>query len=211
MGDLLQGPLEQLVVVAFEVDLAAHGQHPAVQLQEIAVGQAALFLVAFGPGIAEVDIDAVHLAGGEEVRQAGGVAVHKEHVVQPRVPGPLHGHHHGVGDLFHGDQQHVRLGGGGLRREAALAAAQLHPQLPGIGQKLPPAAPQGTGVRHQQGTAGFHPGQQILFLSHAHGSFPPVRPWPQIKYQLYIYHKIHGSVNEKNAPFGAGDGFVTGL
>ena len=54
-----------------------HGQHPAVQLQEIAVGQAALFLVAFGPGIAEVDIDAVHLAGGEEVRQAGGVAVHK--------------------------------------------------------------------------------------------------------------------------------------
>ena len=140
------------------------------------MGQAALFLVASGPGVAEIDVDAVHLAGGEKLRQAGGIAVHEKYIVQTCRLGPLHGHHHGVGDLFHGNQQHVRLGGGGLRREAALAAAQLHPQLPGIGQQLPPAAPQGTGVRHQQGRAGLHPGQQFFFLSHAHSVLPPTRP-----------------------------------
>ena len=42
LGQLLHGELEQGLVVSLEVDLTAHFQHLTVQLQEVAVSQAAL-------------------------------------------------------------------------------------------------------------------------------------------------------------------------
>ena len=50
LGDLLHGKFKQGLVVRFEMDLAAHFQHLPVQLQEVAVGEAALgiaFLVVY--------------------------------------------------------------------------------------------------------------------------------------------------------------------
>ena len=60
-----------------------------------------------------------------------------------------------------------RLRAGG---EAAFAAAQLQPQLPGLGHQLPPLARHGVGLPDQAVAAALHPGDQILFLSHPHVS-----------------------------------------
>ena len=141
LRDLLHGPIKELIVVGFEMNLSAALQHLAVFFQEIPVGQPALFLVALGPGIAEINVQAIHLARGEQLRQQGGVRIDEEHIFQPLTDDPLHGHHHGVRHLLHGNEQRVRPG---LRRsggEAALAAAQLHPQLPCLRHQLPPAPP----------------------------------------------------------------------
>ena len=54
-------------------------------------------------------------------------------------------------------------------------------------------------------------GSRFFFFLMRIAFFLPRGPGPQIKIHSYIYHKIAGSVNEKNALFGAGDGFVTGL
>ena len=172
-GQLLHGEGEQVLVVGLEVDLAPHFQHLAVQPQEVAVGQAALGVAAAGPGVAEVDVDPVRLAGGEEEGQLVGVGVDEIHIGEPGGHAPLHGHDHGVRHPFHGDEQHVRLRRRRPGGEAALAAAQLHPQLPGLGHQLPPFAGHGIGVPDQAVAAALHPGDQVLFLSHPHCAYPP--------------------------------------
>ena len=175
LGDLLHGELKQGGVVRLEVDLAAQLEHSAVELQEIPVGQAALGVALAGPRIAEVDIDAVYLAGLKEGGELVGVGVHEKDVFQPLRGAALHGHHHRVRHHLHRDEQNVRLALGGLRREAALAAAQLHPQLPGLGHQIPPVAPVLIGVPDQLRGAALHSGDQILLLSHSHnGQIPPI-------------------------------------
>ena len=137
----LQRPLKQLVVVGLEMDLSSLGQHLPILFKKVPVGQPPLFLVALGPRVAEVDVQPVDLPVGEHIRQQRSVSVHEPHVPQRRVPRLLHGHHHGVRHLLHGDQQHLRLCRRGPHGEAALAAAQLHPQLPCLRHQLPPAPP----------------------------------------------------------------------
>ena len=182
LRDLLQRPLEQLVVVRLEVDGAALGQHLPVFLQEVPVGQPPLLLVALGPRVAEVDIQPVDLALREHVRQQRGIAVHEPHVVYTGVPRLLHGHHHGVGYLFHGNEQHIRLRCRRAHRKAALAAAQFHPQLTGGGHQLPPPSAHGEGVFNKVHTAGFHSGSQVFLFAHPHiyvlaiSRFSPIIP-----------------------------------
>ena len=173
LGQLLHRELEEGLVVGFEVDLAAHFQHLTVQLQEVAVGQAALGVALAGPGIAEVHVDPVHLTGGEELGQLIGVGVHEKDVGKTGIDTALHGHHHGVRHHFNGNEQHVRLRCGGALGEAALAAAKLHPQFPSLGHQLPPAALVLIGVPDQLGGAALHPGDQIFLFSHPHGKNPP--------------------------------------
>ena len=167
-GQFFDGEGEQVLVVRLEVDLAAHLQHLPVQPQEVAVGQAALGVAVAGPGVAEVDVDPVHLAGGEEQGQLVGVGVDEIDVGEPLGHAPLHGHDHGVRHPLHGDEQHIRLRRGGPGSEAALAAAQLQPQLPGLGHQLPPLAGHGIGLPDQTVAAALHPGDQVLFLPHPH-------------------------------------------
>ena len=61
--------------------------------------------------------------------------------------------------------------------ETALTAAQLQPQLPGLGHQLPPAAPVIHGVLDDEYPAGLQPGDQVGLLSHTHmfPSFPVLR------------------------------------
>ncbi|CAN3998107.1 Phosphatidate cytidylyltransferase, partial [Dysosmobacter welbionis] len=167
---LLHGEGEEVLIVRLEVDLPAHLQHLAVQPQEVAVGQAALGVAVAGPGIAEVDIDPVCLSRGKEQGQLVSIGVDEEHVGEPLGRAPLHGHDHGVRHPLHGDEQHVRLRRRCAGGEAALAAAQLQPQLPGLGHQLPPLARHGVGLPDQAVAAALHPGDQILFLSHPHVS-----------------------------------------
>jgi len=150
------------------MNLSAAFQHLAIFFQEIPVGQPALFLVALGPGIAEINVQAIHLARGEQLRQQGGVRIDEEHIFQPLTDDPLHGHHHGVRHLLHGNEQRVRQG---LRRsggEATLAAAQLHLQPLRLGIQLPPMAPHGLRLADPAALAGVHARVQILLFSHTH-------------------------------------------
>ena len=138
------------------------------------MGQAALFLIALGPGVAEIDIDPGYLAGGEQLRQPGGIGINEEHVLQTLIHGALHGNHHGIRYLFHGDEQGVRLCLGRARCEATLAAAQLHLQIFCLGVQLPPMAPQILRTADPAISAGFHAGMQVLLFSHTHdGVFLP--------------------------------------
>ena len=159
LGDLLLGESEEGGVVTLEVNLAALAQHLPVKLEEVAVGQTALGLIALGPGIAEVDVDAIDLAGGEEKGQLIGVGIHEEDVAQPRVAAALHSHHHGIGYHFDGEEQHVRFGGSGFGSEAALAAAELHAKLTGRGHQLAPMTAALIGIADQNRLAAFHTGQ----------------------------------------------------
>ena len=145
------------------------------------MSQAALGMALAGPGIAEVDVDPVHLAGGEELGELVGVGVHEKHIDETVIHAPLHGHHHGVRHHLNGDEQHIRLCRSGAVGEAALAAAQLYPQLPGLGHQIPPVAPVLIGVPDQLRGAALHSGDQILLLPHSHYQKPP-----QVKNQLIL-------------------------
>ena len=117
-----QGPLKQVPVVRFEVDGPAGGQHLAVEGQEIGMGQPPLGVAVARPGVAEIDVDAVHLAGSEIVGQPGCVCVHKKYVGQLLGAHPLHGDHHSVGHPLHRDQQCIRRRRRRAGGEASLAA-----------------------------------------------------------------------------------------
>ena len=170
LRELQNGEVEEGAVVGLEVNLAAHFQCPAVGRQEATVGQTALGLPLGGPGVAEVDVDEIHLVLGEVVGDQGGVAHHEEDVLQLQSHGPLHGDDHGVGDLLNGDEEDVRVLLGGLHGEAALAAAQLQPQLPGRRhERLLPLAPQGKAVLDLDGSAFLHSGEKVFLFSHPHG------------------------------------------
>lgn len=172
--ELQQGELKEGLVVGLELHLPSVPEDLPVGLQEAPMGQAALGLALGRPGVAEVDVDAVRLAGGEVVRQQGGVSHHEKYVLQVQGHGPLHGHHQSVRDLLDGDEEHVRVFPGGLHGEPALAAAQLQTKLPGLGhQRLTPAPPQGEAVGHMDGGAALHPGDQVFLFPHPHDRIPP--------------------------------------
>ncbi len=173
---LLHGELEQGLVVGLEMDLPAGDQGLPVEVQKAPVGQPPLGLPHGGPGVAEVNVNEVHLAGGEVIRQQRRVPHHEEHILQLQGHDPLHRHHHGVGHLLNGHEQDVRIQPGGFRRKAALAAAQLHPQLPGAAhQRLLPASAQGEAVLHLACRAFFHSGNKIFLFPHPHCVLPPAQ------------------------------------
>ena len=173
LRNFLQRPLKQLIIVGFKVNLPARFQYLPVFFQKISMGQTALFLVAFGPWITEIDIKPVHLAGCKQFRQKGGICINEEHIFKPFIFHPFHSHHHGVRYFFHGNKQGVRLGRCRSGGEAALAAAQLHLQFFRLWKQAAPIAAQGLGLGDQQPAAGFHPGLQVFLFSHAHVDFLP--------------------------------------
>lgn len=82
-GELKQGPLKQIAVVCFKVDLALAGEDLAVAQQKVRMGEPPFGVTVAGPGVAEIDVDAVHLTGGEKVGKAGGVAVNEKTLCRP--------------------------------------------------------------------------------------------------------------------------------
>ena len=122
------------------------------------MGQPPLFLVALGPRVTEIDVNAVHLSRGEKLRQQRRVRVNEKHIGEPLLRHPLHSHHHGVRHLFHGDEQGVRLGLGGSGGEAPLAAAQLYLQPLRLGIQLPPPSPHSLRLPDPAVPAGLHTG-----------------------------------------------------
>ena len=76
--ELEQGPLKQIVVVRLEVNLPLAGEDLTVAQQKIRVGQAAFGVSVTGPGITEIDVDAVYLAGAKSsVRSAASPSMKK--------------------------------------------------------------------------------------------------------------------------------------
>ena len=65
----LHGELKQRCVVGLEVELTAGADHPAVLVQEAPVGQAALGVLLPGPGVGEVDEQAVDLLAAKNRKE----------------------------------------------------------------------------------------------------------------------------------------------
>lgn len=63
--------------------LAAHFQRLAIELQKVAMGQAAFGVTLCGPRVAEVDVDAVHLTGYKEIGQLIGICRNKNTLDSP--------------------------------------------------------------------------------------------------------------------------------
>ena len=131
-------------------------------------GQTALGILLSGPGIGEVDEQAVDLLTGENLLKVGHVHVDVEDVGQLHALGLLHGDHHGLPAALHGDHQHIGVGGGGLGGELALAAADLHPEGGGVGLQASPVALQQGRLGDPQGGAALHTDVQILHFTHSH-------------------------------------------
>ena len=125
LGELEQGVLEQVAVVRFKMDLPSVLQDSTVEHQEILVGQTPPGVAVGGPGVAEVDEQAVHLAGGKKLPEQGGVPVHEKDVAQSFGGAPLHSHDHSVRDPLHRDVEDVRVLLGRLGGKAAFSAAKL--------------------------------------------------------------------------------------
>ena len=169
LGELEQGPLEQVVVICFELDAPSVPEHLSVTPQKRLIGQAAAGVLHRRPGVAEVDVQQVYLVRGKVVAEAGGVAVNKKYVGQPHISAPLHGDDHGVGYPLHRHIQALRMGCGGLGGKAPLAAPKLQPEQPRTGHLFPPGAPHLHRVLDPQRRTDLHPCFQVLFLSHPHG------------------------------------------
>ena len=169
---------EQVIVVGLEPDLRALIHQLAVLQQLAGMGQAVLVAArVFAPRIAEVDVDAVHPVGrGEGIAQALDVDAGDLDVIRGHAA-------LGIGglDLALGQDQHlvgdvdaqvvdVRVPGGQLRQETALATAQLQvPGLVGAGVGLVPVAAVGQRLVHME-VAGQQFGAGIGFKTHSHGS-----------------------------------------
>ena len=168
-GELFYRPVKERAVVGFEPDLSAERQRVSVQAQESRRGQAEFGVPAFGPGIAEVDVDALCFTRGEELRQTRSVKIEEADVVKPSLQRALHGDDHRVRHLFDGYEQRVRHGGGGVCGEAALAAAELQLHMPESGEALQPLAAVFLGGIDQNVGAFLHSGGKIAPFSHSHG------------------------------------------
>ena len=107
------------------MDLSPVFQDSPVEHQEILVGQSPAGVAVGGPGVAEVDEQAVHLAGGKKLPEQGGVPVHEKDVAQSFGGTPLHGHDHSVRDPLHRDVEDVRVLLRRLGGKAAFSAAKL--------------------------------------------------------------------------------------
>ena len=145
LGEIAAGGQVQVVVVGLEPDLPAGGQQGLVAEQLPGVGQAALVVAGRGPGVAEVDVDALHLlAGGEQLGQALDVVGAQGHVVRLLLAVGLldvpPGHAQNVQADIDADEIHVPVGVGRLGQEHALAAAQVQVDGPGAAEHLLPAA-----------------------------------------------------------------------
>ena len=167
---LLERPLEERVVVGLEPDLAAERQQLRIQREERAPREAALFLPRLFPRVGEVDIDSGYLAGGEDLEQVLRVKVQKAHVRETPVRHALHADDHRVRHLFDRREQHVRVLLRRVRREAALAAADLYVQRHVAREGLQPFAAQRRGILDLHRLAALHARDQIRFLPHSHAS-----------------------------------------
>ena len=168
LGELEQGIFKQVPVIRLKVDLSTSTEHPAVQDQKVLVGQPPPGVAVGGPGVAEVDKQAVDLVRGEVLPQPGRVTIHKKHIGQTPLSAALHGHDHGVRHPLHRQIEHIGILRRGLRCEAAFTAPQLQPDLLRIRLQFPPVPALLLRCLDQEAGAALHPRDQIGLFSHAH-------------------------------------------
>ena len=106
-----------------------------------------------------------------------GVGIDEEDIGEIFRRDSLHGYHHSIRYLLHGDEKGIRLGLGRSGGETALAAAKLHLHGCCLGVQLPPMAPHGLRLADPAALAGVHARVQILLFSHTHlGILPALAP-----------------------------------
>ena len=163
------------IVIRLKPDLPLGGQEGAVALQPLPVGEPAFKLPVLMPGVAEVDIDPGHLPGQQQLGQVLRIPQHQFQVGQGGGGQPLGRVQHHIGFPFQGDEVPIRVQLGHPVGKLPLAAAQLQMQRRRrVGERLGELALlQGLPLQ-KAGPAGLQPLGQVVFLSWAHGFFPPL-------------------------------------
>ena len=112
------------------------------------MGQPPLGVALGGPGVAEIEVDALHLAGREKLRQVRAASASMKNTLlsSSGLLARSMAMTMASGTRSTATKRHIRLRRRRLAGEAALAAAQLQAQLLRAGHQLPPVAPLGLGV-----------------------------------------------------------------
>ena len=127
-AELVEGEIEETGIIGLEVNLAVFPQEPCVAVEETAVRQAPFGMALLGPGIAEVDEEAVHFPWGKNIFHAGYVKAQELDIV-----------HFGSGALLAGiiedadldldaDEIDILVNLGHLGNEIPLPRPQFDPQ-----------------------------------------------------------------------------------
>ena len=106
--------------------------------------------------------------GAKHVEQVDSVPVQKTHVFKSALGHALHADDHGVRHFFDRGEENIRILRRSVRREAALAAAELQLQRLMAGEVLQPVAAQRLGVGDQGGRAALHARDEVGLFSHSH-------------------------------------------
>ena len=126
--EFFQCEIEEACIIGLEVNLAALTEEPCVAVEETAIRQAPLGMALLGPGVAEIDEEAVYFAGRKNIFQPGHVEAQELDVV-----------HFGCGALLAGiiedadldldaDKIDILMDLGHLGNEVPLPRPQFDPQ-----------------------------------------------------------------------------------
>ena len=163
--------LEKGRIVGLVVDLAAFFDDTAVLIQESAVGQTALGILLSGPGIGEIDKQAIDLAAFKDLLDFFHIHIDVEYILKTHSLGLFHGHNHSFPATLHSDQQYIGICFSSFCSKLTLAAANFHPQGSCIGLQRTPVALQCSRLGDAQVAAAIHTAVTILHFSHSHIRF----------------------------------------
>ena len=177
-GDFVQGEGEKVLVVGFEGHEATGFQDLPVAEQSLSVGEAALGVAGFWPGVAEIKVDAVQLAVSKVITDVGHVGHDKTQIADVKLSGALKASDQHRVKALDADESSVRVSAGSGGEKLSFAAAQLHVKvlcggrilsLAGLGRKpckiFAPAASLGGRFSHQPAGCSLHALIKILYFS----------------------------------------------
>lgn len=68
-----EGVVKETFVIGFKLEASVGCEEAGINIHENRTGQTAVRLAVLRPRIREIQVDAVHLAGGEDIRQQAGI------------------------------------------------------------------------------------------------------------------------------------------
>lgn len=167
LGELEQGPLEQVVVICFELDAPSVPEHLSVTPQKRLIGRGGGVLHR-RPGVAEVDVQQVYLVRGKVVAEAAASPSIKNTLVSP-----ISLHRSMAMTMASVPAPPPHTGPPGWAAAVWAVKRPLpHPSSSGAAAhraSFPARRPASAPVLDPQRRTDLHPCFQVLFLSHPHG------------------------------------------
>ena len=144
-GQLLEGEVEEVLVVGLELNHRAGQQELPIDVQVLAAGQATLGVAGFRPGVGEIEVNPVDFAPLEEVGQVGGVGADEGNIGQGVVFDLSYGLDEDTGVAVAADEKGLGMESRHFVEEGPLAAADFDGDRPPVGDGVQPFPLEGVG------------------------------------------------------------------